>query len=182
MMYWKGKLLCGGMPFSYSLLFLFPSNNLFPPFITPFCNSFSLSHTPPPAISLFLIHFSCFNLFSLLHLQWFTVTCPPPRPILWVHYEILSLFRCPCLSPSLCHIIYSSHPCCSRSLLSLSWAIHLSLHFSPIKHHPSINLLSIPLFKVIARSLSLSLPLLLSPLCSNCLCDPWYMPLSLKKP
>ncbi len=152
MMYWKGKLLCGGMPFSYSLLFLFPSNNLFPPFITPFCNSFSLTHTPPPAVSLFLIHFSCFNLFSLLHLQWFTVTCPPPRPILWVHYEILSL-SLP-FPVSLCHIIYSSHPC-SRSLLSLSWAIHLSLHLSPIKHHPSINLLSIPLFKVIAQSLSL---------------------------
>lgn len=42
--------------------------------------SLSLSHTPPPAVSLFLIHFSCFNLFSLLHLQWFTVTCPPPVP------------------------------------------------------------------------------------------------------
>lgn len=149
MMYWKGKLLCGGMPFSYSLL-LFPSNNLFPPFITPFCNSFSLSHTPPPAVSLFLIHFSCFNLFSLLHLQWFTVTCPPPCPILWVHYEILSLFRCPCLSPSLSAIL--SIPLIpAHVVFYLSHGPSISLSISPIKHHPSINLLAIPLFKVIAQ-------------------------------
>lgn len=163
MMYWKGKLLCGAMPFSYSPLFLFPSNNLFPPFITPFCNSFSLSHPFPCHLSPSDPFFMLQSIFSPPFAMVYCNLSPSSSQSVSALRDSLSLLVSFPYPVSL-HIIYSSHPC-SRSLLSLSCAIHLSLHLSPIKHHPSINLLSIPLFKVIAQSLSLSL-------CSNCLCDP----------
>ncbi len=143
--------------------------------------SLSLSHPSPRCLSLSDPFFMLQSIFSPPFAMVYCNLSPSPSHSVSALRDSLSLSLSLPFPVSLCHIIYSSHPCCSRSLLSLSWAIHLSLHFSPIKHHPSINLLSIPLFKVIAWSLSLSLPLLLSPLCSNCLCDPWYMPLSLKK-
>jgi len=143
-------------------LYLFPSNNL------------SLSH-PSATLSLTHTHTPLPPFLSLSDPFFMQSIFSPPFAMVYCNLSPFPVPFCECItrfslflfvsspfSVSLCHIIYSSHPC-SRSLLSLSWAIHLS----PIKHHPSINLLSIPLFKVIAQSLSLSFSL-----CCNCLCDP----------
>lgn len=116
----------------------------------------SLSHTPlpPPSLSVSDPFFMLQSIFSPPFAMVYCNLSPSPSHSVSALRDSLSLSVSLPFPVSLCHIIYSSHSC-SRSLLSLSWAIHLSLHLSPIKHHPSINLLSIPLFKVIAQSLSL---------------------------
>lgn len=138
------------------LFFSFHRTISFHPLSHPSATLFlSLSHPSPRCLSLSDPFFMLQSIFSPPFAMVYCNLSPSPSHSVSALRDSLSLFWCPSLSPSLCHIIYSSHPS-SRSLLSLSWAIHLSLHLSPIKHHPSINLLSIPLFKVIAQSLSLS--------------------------
>lgn len=89
---------------------------------SPLCNS--LFPSSPSPYSLFSDPF--FMLQSIFSHPFAMVYCNSPIPAPFsecITLFSLSLF---CVLLPLCHIIYSSHPC-SRSLLSLSWVIHLSL-------------------------------------------------------